>query len=502
MHGRKKPRTAAPAAAPAAGAQQPMMMPMMMPQHMGMPMLMQQQPQQLQQRPMMPMMMMPQPGQAGMQQWPQPQQQQQMVQQPAVETEAAEADEDDDDEDSEESGDASSKYDTGPQGKITRSACALQGVPKIRLSELVETINPDFDSAVTAEFDQITLAMLIWIFTRIKPKTKVSDLRVHTYSKLGALMVASNKRLIANLTPTKYQDTIVAVLGHMPTQQGIKNLAASLGFSEEMLAVKRQNSQKGGGKGSVQTALSQAFAASASAAAAAGPDAASSAAAPQQVAPQQVAPPQRAGVNAAAAAAQAAGGAGSAGTAAAEQAAASAAPTAQAATGAEVFQQMLGSMNHVAMEALLQTMQQRMQQTAPGQRQQTAAGLVPNEGEQQQQQQQQPVAPQPGTQQAQPELAAEQTRAFCRSDLGSDGLEALLCGHVFHTSCIEDYMSATGKSRQQACPYKCAQSDEFAVAEDRLNHEQDRAAEPLPVVIDEEGDRLAQEALAAAGDSQ
>ena len=103
--------------------------------------------------------------------------------------------------------------------------------------------------------------MLIWIFTRIKPKTKVSDLRVHTYSKLGALMVASNKRLIANLTPTKYHDTIVAVLGHMPTQQGIKNLAASLGFSEEMLAVKRQSSQKGGGKGSVQTALPQAFAA-------------------------------------------------------------------------------------------------------------------------------------------------------------------------------------------------------------------------------------------------
>ena len=37
--------------------------------------------------------------------------------------------------------------------------------------------------------------------------------------------------------------------------------------------------------------------------------------------------------------------------------------------------------------------------------------------------------------------------------------EALLCGHTFHQTCVLGYMSATGKSRREACPYKCRITD-------------------------------------------
>jgi hypothetical protein len=44
---------------------------------------------------------------------------------------------------------------------------------------------------------------------------------------------------------------------------------------------------------------------------------------------------------------------------------------------------------------------------------------------------------------------------FCREDLGRLSVEALMCGHAFHTTCIHDYMAATGKSRINCCPFKC-----------------------------------------------
>ena len=44
---------------------------------------------------------------------------------------------------------------------------------------------------------------------------------------------------------------------------------------------------------------------------------------------------------------------------------------------------------------------------------------------------------------------------FCREDLGRLSVEALMCGHAFHTTCIDDYIAATNKSRTTCCPFKC-----------------------------------------------
>lgn len=44
---------------------------------------------------------------------------------------------------------------------------------------------------------------------------------------------------------------------------------------------------------------------------------------------------------------------------------------------------------------------------------------------------------------------------FCRDVLGTIGVEALECGHTYHTECLNGYMEATGKDKSNACPFKC-----------------------------------------------
>ena len=49
---------------------------------------------------------------------------------------------------------------------------------------------------------------------------------------------------------------------------------------------------------------------------------------------------------------------------------------------------------------------------------------------------------------------------FCQMELGRHSpVEALLCGHTFHTACIDDYIAATNKARTHCCPFKCRSQD-------------------------------------------
>ena len=45
---------------------------------------------------------------------------------------------------------------------------------------------------------------------------------------------------------------------------------------------------------------------------------------------------------------------------------------------------------------------------------------------------------------------------FCLQPLKDNGeTEALLCGHVYHTHCLNQYVQVTGKPKQEACTMKC-----------------------------------------------
>jgi hypothetical protein len=85
---------------------------------------------------------------------------------------------------------------------------------------------------------------------------------------------------------------------------------------------------------------------------------------------------------------------------------------------------------------------------------------------------------------------------FCQNDLGRLGVEALLCSHAFHTSCIDDYISATGRTRLNCCPFKCGAVSEFATGEVVVVPSEPEAE--APAVVDLEGERLAEIATTAA----
>ena len=44
---------------------------------------------------------------------------------------------------------------------------------------------------------------------------------------------------------------------------------------------------------------------------------------------------------------------------------------------------------------------------------------------------------------------------ICLCPLAEHPCEALLCGHTFHTRCIDQFVQATGRTRENGCSFKC-----------------------------------------------
>ena len=60
---------------------------------------------------------------------------------------------------------------------ISRSCTYLKNVPRNRLSDCLERLDPALEATYTAELSSNGLLALLWVWTRMKPCVKVSDLR-------------------------------------------------------------------------------------------------------------------------------------------------------------------------------------------------------------------------------------------------------------------------------------------------------------------------------------
>ena len=64
-----------------------------------------------------------------------------------------------------------------PDAAISRSCTYLKNVPRNRLSDCLERMDKTLEATYTAELSTNGLLALLWIWTRMKPSVKVSDLR-------------------------------------------------------------------------------------------------------------------------------------------------------------------------------------------------------------------------------------------------------------------------------------------------------------------------------------
>ncbi len=57
----------------------------------------------------------------------------------------------------------------------------LVKLPKVRLQQLVEAVDKQFDSVLTAEVEPQDLARVLWCLARTRPNTKVCYFRAKTH---------------------------------------------------------------------------------------------------------------------------------------------------------------------------------------------------------------------------------------------------------------------------------------------------------------------------------
>ena len=64
-----------------------------------------------------------------------------------------------------------------PDMLISRSITYIKTIPRNRLSEVLESLSPSLDSTWCAELSMEGLLALLWLYTRLKPNLRISDLR-------------------------------------------------------------------------------------------------------------------------------------------------------------------------------------------------------------------------------------------------------------------------------------------------------------------------------------
>ena len=103
-----------------------------------------------------------------------------------------------------------SKPKLGPGAKITTVSLPLHKLPRSRLSEAAEVLNPDWDATITAHLGSHAMSALIWMMTKVRPDLKVTELRVQTYEELyQRFETAQTRRLRTN--PQEHRQAIAAL---------------------------------------------------------------------------------------------------------------------------------------------------------------------------------------------------------------------------------------------------------------------------------------------------
>ena len=117
---------------------------------------------------------------------------------------------------------------------ITSGNIPLFNLPRARLSEALDYV-AGFDPAITADLDQVTMAVLVWCLTRVRPNIVITDLRSRTFMDLYETLKHAAER-VKEGNETEYKQMIQAfgkaACVHAET---VMSVAVVLGFEPAWL---------------------------------------------------------------------------------------------------------------------------------------------------------------------------------------------------------------------------------------------------------------------------
>ena len=76
-------------------------------------------------------------------------------------------------------------YNKSDHALITRSSSMLRQLPRIRLVAALEKLDPEVDAGYVANLSQKGVVILLWLYTRLRPATKMGHLRALVGTELG-----------------------------------------------------------------------------------------------------------------------------------------------------------------------------------------------------------------------------------------------------------------------------------------------------------------------------
>ena len=83
----------------------------------------------------------------------------------------------------------------GMEQPVTTASIPFSKMPKCRLTEAIEFVDPKLDVTLTASFEPSVLCMISWEQTNIKPVMKINDLRCGSYLEVYQRLRCASKRL-------------------------------------------------------------------------------------------------------------------------------------------------------------------------------------------------------------------------------------------------------------------------------------------------------------------
>jgi hypothetical protein len=138
---------------------------------------------------------------------------------------------------------ASRQNNKGIHAALANSSGMIWQLPKVRLQELVESVDSTYDAMSTSGLSSVSLAALLWLRSGVRPDTKTTFCRANNYKELAKKFVKSAERHEASNSQLHHRE-LTAALTHPLADSTIMRVAENHGFDMAWATKKGKPSTK------------------------------------------------------------------------------------------------------------------------------------------------------------------------------------------------------------------------------------------------------------------